>query len=242
MVSRIIKTEDDRNSPTIRVFTARIEPNAVAPVVKQPLEELQQRIIQLETNLAEARAECETQKQLLSKFTQETADRMSKAEAAARLEGRDAGRAEAESIQATQIETLRECAMQALNYWQTRLSAWEVASLAVAMSALENMFGSMGQKDSWIKSLINQEISRISEKSEVNIMVSIHDFPDKSSLNNLESQFQKQKNLKFEVNSTLRSGDCYVELDFVRHDIGINQQSRRLFELLQTLIAQEVRQ
>lgn len=224
-MSRVLKVHGT-DAPAIRALHSAWETIREVPVEAPPPA--------MDPELLMLREEREGLRRRLEQQSSEIADLRKQADAAFRegeSKGRDAGRREAEDQSAKMLAKLESGIEWALQAFAQSLAGLERLAPEVARHALAGILGQEGDRSDLVSAIVKRQLNAIETQSVLYIAVSAADFADDAALLSLSEALGTQK-AKVQAYSSLKSGDCRIQLKLGALDVGVDQQWGRLDVML----------
>lgn len=220
-MNAIIKSGSDAGEAMVRPLAIATMRTAEKDT---PLDTLSRRIAELEADIAKRdQRETGLEKEIEASFERGK-------EAGFALGVNEAGRLERE-----RLELLEVGVQSARAHLAQSLAGAERLAVLIARDCLDKLLGEPDFRAETVRGLIRAQIAMIEQDAVVSIKVSLEDFPDDASFEDLK---QSTSGVAFETDENLASGDCMLKLRLGGADIGLTQQwgeiSRLLNEMGQT--------
>ncbi|KSB91865.1 hypothetical protein AS593_07520 [Caulobacter vibrioides] len=205
---------------------AEAKPSAGAPVQRpedELIQTLRSRIAALEDGVAKRDAELATLPAALEGARKE-----------GREEGRRQGLSEARDRAEEALDALKASADAALERYSQELGSLERLAPALAREALARLIAQPDERAALLADVIQTQIRQLDRNAVVAVEVSRHDYPAPEAL---ETLAQRLGASRFEVRAdeALPAGGCRLRLVLGAIEIGLDQQWRRLDDLLSAL-------
>lgn len=153
------------------------------------------------------------------------------------LQGREAGRTEAEDRQSARTAALQSALERCQSDISANLRSLERLSFLVAQECLDKIFGDRGTKAELVRRSVENQIGKIDRATLVGIEVSREDFPETCDLDEVVRRAGARS---VAVSATdAPSGSCRMVLRLGNLEVGINQQWGTLRDMLTELALPE---
>ena len=195
--------------------------------VDPALQELQQRVADLQRELSRMSASAAEQAGLLA----DTERRIETARASGLAEGFTDGLRRAEADFTARSEALANCVTSALSTYETRIQRLAELSSTIALAAIEQVLGSEHGRGEAVARIVARQLQRLTSSAPAEVRVSASDFADAAALHDaLESVNVDPARVR--TDPALASGEVTIRLQLGQVDAGIDQQLAALRRLL----------
>ena len=151
----------------------------------------------------------------------------------AREEGAREALEERSKAEAEALAALRAALKDALSLWSERLSDWNGAAAGIAKAVLEQVFTGAEHRSELVEATIRKRVAVLDANSVVRIRVSAEDFADSKAFARTVASVGQAVELKSD--SSLKTGECIVDLKLGHVDLGLGSQWGRIAGLLESL-------